>query len=171
MRLLNAAPWPVTVEQESLPPPQLEAAPALPVTIPAPHRQRQASLDPNIEQLAALPAAAAAAPHLDSNPAEEAIKGLVTGKTFLLETPLGSSIPILFRADGTMSGRAGVTLAGMLGASSDGGKWWVERGRLCQKWRIWFDKENQCLKLRQTGSTIHWTRDDGKSGTARISNK
>ena len=163
-RLLNAAPWPVTVEQEPLPPPQ-------PVATPVPQMQRQASLDPNFEQQAAIPAAPAVAPHLDSSPAEEAIKSLVTGKTFLLDTPLGSAIPIQFRADGTMSGRAGSALATMLGAASDNGKWWVEKARLCQKWRVWFDKENQCLKLRQTGSTIHWTRDDGKTGTARISAK
>ena len=112
-----------------------------------------------------------AAGRLETDPAEEAIKSLVNGKTFLLDTPLGSAIPIAFRADGTMSGRANATLASMLGAEHDSGKWWVERGRLCQRWRVWFDKENQCLKLKQKGATIHWVRDDGKTGTAKISTK
>lgn len=109
---------------------------------------------------------------LDSNPADEAIAGLVSGKTFLLDTPIGSVIPINFKEDGTMTAKVNsATIAGVLGAASDSGKWWVEKAKLCQRWKVWFDKENQCLKLRQAGSTIHWLRDDGKSGTARISSR
>ena len=172
-RLLNAEPLPITIERQPLPPVQPDLALEPNAVVP----ERQVSLEPEamarLEALGAVPsrATALASVSLEANPAEEAIKSLVTGKTFLLETPLGSSIPIVFRDDGTMSGRAGATLAGMLGASSDTGKWWVDKARLCQKWRVWFDRENQCLRLRQTGSTIHWTRDDGKSGTARISAK
>ncbi len=163
-RLLNAEPLPIAIEREPMPPPQpaLAAEPN-----PAPIRL-QAALGSEAETRSQTPAALTS---LETDPAEEAIKSLIAGKTFLLDTPLGSSIPIAFRADGTMSGRASITLASMLGASSDSGKWWVDKARLCQKWRIWFDKENQCLKLRQAGSTIHWTRDDGKSGTARISTR
>lgn len=161
-RLLNAEPLPITIEREALPPVPSESATG-PTAAPP---DRHASLAPDASPQTQASTAMAS---LESDPAEEAIKSLVTGKTFLLETPLGSSIPIAFRADGTMSGRAGATLSSMLGASSDSGKWWVDKARLCQKWRVWFDKENQCLKLRQAGSTIHWTRDDGKSGTARIS--
>ena len=165
-RVLNAQPMP-DVEITALPPPSA-AQPAV---------QRQAALEAAaIDRLPAPTEVASAkvagnAVQLDIDPAEEAIRSLVTGKTFMLDTPIGSAIPIVFRADGTMTGRTDATLASMLGAEKDSGKWWVERGRLCQRWRVWFDKENQCLKLRQKGSTIHWVRDDGKSGTARVSSK
>lgn len=165
-RLLNAEPLPITIDLEPVQTAQTgQAVQQIDIT-----GQRQAALDLRVEpRPPVLGGTSTALASLESGPAEEAIKSLVTGKTFLLDTPIGSSIPILFRADGTMSGRAGATLASMLGASSDNGKWWVDKARLCQKWRVWFDKENQCLKLRQSGSTIHWVRDDGKSGTARIS--
>lgn len=99
--------------------------------------------------------------------ADDAVRSLVGGKTVALDTPLGTTIPIAFREDGTMSGKAG-SLAGMLGAAADSGRWWAERGRLCQKWGVWFNTEVQCLKLRLSRGMVHWTRDDGRTGTARI---
>lgn len=101
------------------------------------------------------------------DPQEAAIRALVTGRTVLLDTPTGSVVPIAFHPDGTMKGRAG-SLAWYLGAATDEGKWWVQRGRLCQRWQVWFSRETQCLRFRQAGDVIHWTRDDGKAGTARL---
>ena len=168
-RVLNAQPMPA-VEIEALPPPMPTEQPLhrqAALDVAAAHRPDVAAGTPP----AAPVQVAASAAKLDSDRADETIKALVTGKTFLLDTPIGSVIPIAFRADGTMTGRADATLAGMLGAEKDSGKWWVERTRLCQRWRVWFDKEDQCLKLRQKGATIHWVRDDGKTGTARLSTK
>jgi hypothetical protein len=102
--------------------------------------------------------------------ADEAMRTWVSGKTVLLDTALGTSIPMLFRPDGTSAGRAG-TLAPFLGAAQDEGRWWIERNRLCMKWKIWIDGDVQCLRLRQAGSVIHWVRDDGKTGTARLVNR
>ena len=91
----------------------------------------------------------------------------MTGRTFVLDASFGTKIPISFRADGTMQGKAG-SLSMMLGAAADEGKWWVEKGRLCQRWKVWLEREMQCLRLRKSGELIHWTRDDGKTGTARM---
>lgn len=154
-RLLNAQP---------LPPP-VQAAPQATAQAPA------ASVAPSAVVVASGNGPRIQHASLDTSPADDAITALVAGKTFLLDTPLGSIIPIVFKEDGTMTGKASSTVASVLGATSDNGKWWVEKARLCQKWKVWFDKENQCLKLRQAGATIHWVRDDGKSGTARISSK
>ncbi len=121
---------------------------------------------------AALPAPAPAplAPVPAPSPSEtadDAVRALVGGKTVALDTPLGTTVPIVFREDGTMTGKAG-NLAGMLGAPTDSGKWWAERGRLCQKWTVWFNKELQCIKIKLSGGAVHWTRDDGRMGTAKI---
>ena len=102
-----------------------------------------------------------------SDPADEALRSLVSGRTVNLDTPLGTTIPITFNPDGTTRGRAG-SLATYLGAPNDDGRWWVEKARLCQRWKVWFDRETQCLRFRQAGDIIHWTRDDGRTGTARL---
>ena len=104
------------------------------------------------------------------NPADEAIRTLVSGKTVVLDATMGATIPIVFRDNGSMRGTAG-SLAAFLGSATDEGRWWVARGRLCQRWNVWLDRETQCLTLRQAGSVIHWVRDDGKSGTARIASR
>lgn len=101
------------------------------------------------------------------DPADEAVRTLVSGRTVFLDTPVGTQIPIAFREDGSMQGKAG-DLASYLGARIDEGKWWVHRGRLCQQFKVWFEKETQCLTLRQSGQIVHWSSDKGKSGTARL---
>lgn len=101
------------------------------------------------------------------DPADEAVRTMVSGRTVFLDTPVGTQIPIAFREDGSMRGQAG-DLASYLGSRIDEGKWWVSRGRLCQQFKVWFDKETQCLTLRQSGQVVHWSSDKGKSGTARI---
>jgi hypothetical protein len=104
-----------------------------------------------------------------ADPADSAVLQLVTNRTVLLDTPVGSTIPIVFSEDGTMKGQAG-NLGFFLGARADEGRWWVSRGRLCQRWKVWFDREAQCLTLRQVGQVIHWASDKGKTGTAKIAN-
>ena len=118
-------------------------------------------------RLAALVPSRPEPPKRAADPADEAVRTLVSGRTILLDTPVGTQIPILFREDGSMRGKAG-DLASYLGAKIDEGKWWVSQGRLCQKFKVWFDKETQCLTLRQSGQIVHWSSDTGKSGTARF---
>jgi hypothetical protein len=132
---------------------------------PPPQSAPHAKPDKPPTRMAALtrpPPAQKQAPNPD-----DAMRAWVSGKTVLLDTVLGTSIPMLFRPDGTSAGQAG-TLAPFLGAARDEGRWWIERARLCIKWKVWIDGDVQCMRLRQVGGIIHWVRDDGKTGTARL---
>jgi Mannosyl-glycoprotein endo-beta-N-acetylglucosaminidase len=156
-----AVPVPVLVTARTL-------APATTNTASAVHRPAQAAFDPPPETKAAqsqLPL-----PQAPADPEADAIRTLVTGRTFVLDASFGTKLPISFRSDGTMQGKAG-SLSMMLGSAADEGKWWVEKGRLCQRWKVWLERETQCLRLRRIGEVIHWTRDDGKTGTARMATR
>jgi hypothetical protein len=111
-----------------------------------------------------LPAAAAAEP-MKLGGSE--IKQTFTGSLLELDTPLGTTIPIRFTGDGLMTGKAG-TLASVLGAAHDRGRWWVKGDRLCYKWFRWFDAQEQCLTIRVKSERVFWLQDDGKRGTATI---
>ncbi len=93
----------------------------------------------------------------------------VAGKTVNLMTPLGA-LPINYRGDGTMWGRAG-TLSIYTGSERDRGRWWIIADKLCQRWTTWLGGKSYCFQLRQEGATVHWTRSDGLSGTATIAGK
>jgi hypothetical protein len=95
------------------------------------------------------------------------LKQTFTGSHIELDTPLGTTIPIRFTGDGLMSGRAG-SLASVLGAANDRGRWWVKGDRLCYKWFRWFDAEEQCLTIHMKEERMFWSRDDGKKGTATL---
>jgi hypothetical protein len=97
----------------------------------------------------------------------DALKHTVMGHTVHLDTPLGIAIPITFHGNGTMSGQAGV-LAYILGTEKDRGRWWVENGKLCQRWFNWLDAKPNCMRVQQDGHKFFWQADDGKSGTATI---
>ncbi|OYW55997.1 MAG: hypothetical protein B7Y80_03375 [Hyphomicrobium sp. 32-62-53] len=110
------------------------------------------------------PAAAAAEP-MKLGASE--IKDTFTGSRVELDTPLGTTIPVQFTDDGLMSGTAG-SLASVLGAPKDRGRWWVKDDRLCTKWFRWFDAEEQCLTIHMKDERVFWRRADGKKGTATI---
>jgi hypothetical protein len=125
---------------------------------------------PDRASLAAIPMGpppVAAAADAHAKAADEAVRTLVSGKTVLIDAVFGASIQVVFRPTGSMLGQAG-SLAYLLGAASDEGRWWIAQGRLCQRWKTWLDRETQCLRLREDGATIRWVRDDGKTGTARF---
>jgi hypothetical protein len=100
--------------------------------------------------------------HMDNGSLRKAIEG----KTVHLATPLGG-LPINYRADGTMSGKAGM-LASYTGSERDRGRWWVVANKLCQRWNTWLGGKSYCFRLRQEGETVHWIRSDGLSGVATI---
>jgi SH3-like domain-containing protein len=112
----------------------------------------------------AFPVAAAAEPLKLGGPE---IKETFTGSLLELDTPLGTTIPIRFTGDGLMTGKAG-SLASVLGAAHDRGRWWVKGDRLCYKWFRWFDAQEQCLTIRLKSERVYWLQDDGKRGTATI---
>lgn len=96
-----------------------------------------------------------------------AIRATVAGSTIRLDTPLAATVPIHYSESGEVTGEAG-NLSWVLGAATDKGRWWVEKDRLCHKWSVWFEAENQCLRLSLEGDRVFWLRDDGKSGTATM---
>jgi hypothetical protein len=97
----------------------------------------------------------------------EALRKAVAGKTVVLDTPIGIALPISYRGDGTMSGRAG-ELANYVGAARDSGTWWISRDRICQKWSTWLEGKTTCFSVTQQGSSITWQTDAGTSGTGTI---
>jgi uncharacterized protein YraI len=100
--------------------------------------------------------------------ANDDLKNTVSGSTVEIDTPLGSTVPMRFGADGLVSAEAGV-LAPVLGAAKDRGRWWVEGEKLCTKWFRWFDAGVRCLTIARDGDRIHWRKiDDGETGTGTI---
>jgi hypothetical protein len=94
------------------------------------------------------------------------LRRAVSGKTVVISTPLGS-LPILYRANGSISGKASMVTSQFLGGpKADEGRWWVSAGELCQQWKVWLDGRKHCYRMRVTGATVHWRRDDGRTGTA-----
>ena len=102
--------------------------------------------------------------------AGDELRQAVTGKTVYLKVS-GFDLPIRYAANGHMSGRINAIAAGFSrgDGTSDTGKWWVDNDQLCQKWSSWLESKAYCFKLTRDGNSVHWVRDDGLSGTARIS--
>lgn len=92
---------------------------------------------------------------------------LLPGATIQIDAPLGYKLPVRFNGDGTMAGEAG-DLVSYLGAPMDTGRWWVKGDQVCHKWSKWLDSKLQCMRLRKDGRILHWTNQDGDSGTATI---
>jgi hypothetical protein len=94
----------------------------------------------------------------------------VSGRTIFIQTPIGEEVAVRYRSNGTMVGNSSAQLAFLAGESvkSDKGRWWVRREQLCQKWRSWSKGRKYCYKLRVSGKKVRWSRNDGKSGTARL---
>ena len=98
--------------------------------------------------------------------AGEALRRAVSGKTVHIGTPIGL-FPIHYKSNGSMTGQAPVFVA-TLGGENDSGKLWVVDDRLCQRWQRWLDAKQYCFKLQRVGAAVHWSRDDGLTGTATI---
>ena len=99
----------------------------------------------------------------------DALRKAISGKTVYLKIS-GFEIPIKYAANGRMTGKMGTVAASFAkgDGAADSGKWWVANDQLCQKWTSWMDSKQYCYKLSRRGSTVHWVRNDGRSGTARI---
>jgi hypothetical protein len=99
-------------------------------------------------------------------PQGQELRKIVSGRTIELNTPLGG-LPISYRMDGTMRGKA-ENLAAYTGSTQDSGIWWIAANRLCQRWQKWLDGRPYCFTLQQQGRAVQWTRNDGLTGTATI---
>lgn len=99
----------------------------------------------------------------------EELRKAVVGKTVYLRTQ-GVEIPITYNSSGRMNGQLKAFVAALAGGEKtrDSGKWWISNHQLCQRWNSWLDGKSYCYKLTQVGNQVHWKRNDGRSGTARI---
>jgi hypothetical protein len=115
----------------------------------------------------ALPAMAARAEPVTLS--GDALRQAITGKIVFLNIS-GFELPIRYAANGRMSGRMSAVAASFSrgDGAQDRGKWWVAGDRLCQQWSSWMDGKTYCYRLTVAGATVHWVRNDGRSGTARI---
>jgi hypothetical protein len=101
--------------------------------------------------------------------AGDELRRAISGKTVYLRIS-GFELPIRYAANGRMMGKMSTVAASFSrgDGSQDRGKWWVSGDQLCQQWTAWMDGKAYCYKLTREGSTVHWVRNDGRSGTARI---
>ena len=97
----------------------------------------------------------------------QVLKTASQGLVLNLSTNYGT-LPIRYRANGTMSGNS-AKIAKLVGYSSDRGRWWVSGSRLCQKWRKLFDGRSICYRISKSGNRIRWSG-GGRSGSATLSN-
>ena len=97
------------------------------------------------------------------------LKQALSGKTVYLSTALGVSVPIRYRGNGTMSGRAAAVLVKHVGSKTDRGRWWISGNRVCQRWSKWLNGRSFCFSFRKKGRYVYWRRSDGRTGTATIS--
>ena len=97
------------------------------------------------------------------------LRQAVTGKTVYLDVS-GFELPIHYLANGRMSGSMGTVAATFArgDGASDNGRWWTEANQLCQRWTSWMEGQTYCYKLIRQDDTVQWSRNDGRSGTARI---
>jgi len=115
----------------------------------------------------ALPATAALAE--PTQLAGDELRQAISGKTVYLNIS-GFELPINYAANGRMTGKMSTVAASFSrgDGARDSGKWWVAGDQLCQQWTSWMDGKAYCYRLTREGSTVHWVRNDGHSGTARI---
>lgn len=95
-----------------------------------------------------------------------ALQQTLAGKTVVMSMSLGS-LPIAYRANGTMSASS-KAVGAATGVSKDTGRWWVSGRNLCQKWQKWFSGQQYCHAMSKKGETLFWVRNDGLAGTAKV---
>ncbi len=98
----------------------------------------------------------------------EELRRTVAGRTIVLDTPVGG-IPIVYLANGALTGTAkGMPAHLVQGPSQDHGRWWIASSTVCQQWTAWMEGRTHCYQMRIRGRSVHWRREDGHTGTARI---
>ena len=92
----------------------------------------------------------------------------VAGRIVYIYTPLGE-VPIRYAKNGHLSGRTELALLDGELTTADHGRWWVAEKKLCIQWQNWMEGRAHCFTMHRLSPTVvHWRRDDGKSGTARL---
>lgn len=99
----------------------------------------------------------------------EEIANLIVDKKVLLSTSYGK-MPLRYRSDKSVVGDGSNTGLIRFFAPKETGKWWIADDRLCQQWPSWYKGKPFCFTIKKTSeNSIRWVREDGYSGTAKIS--
>ena len=97
------------------------------------------------------------------------IKQVIGGKRVTLFA-MGIQFPLVYNANGNVSGDGSAVGLSRYFNPTETGTWWVNGDRLCQKFPTWYDGKTWCFDLESAGNNrLRWRRDDGFSGKALIS--
>lgn len=97
-----------------------------------------------------------------------ALQSAVAGRTVYISTPMGE-VPIRYTKNGFVSGYTELALLDGESTTADRGRWWIAQNRLCIRWDNWMNRATHCFTMHRAGpALVHWRREDGKSGYARI---
>jgi hypothetical protein len=92
----------------------------------------------------------------------------IAGKMVYIDTPLGE-VPVHYAKNGNLTGRTELALLDGESTAFDRGRWWVADKKLCIQWQNWMGGKAHCFTMHRLGpNVIHWRREDGKTGTARL---
>jgi hypothetical protein len=97
------------------------------------------------------------------------IPEVIGGKSVTL-IAMGFKFPLVYMANGAVSGDGSAVGLAKYFNPTETGKWWVENDSLCQKFPTWYKGKTYCFTLKAVGANrLEWKRDDGFSGKAIIS--
>ena len=118
--------------------------------------------------IALLSAVASFSPALSEQLTGEDLHKAVAGRTVYINTPLGE-VPIRYAKNGRISGSTELALLDGESTTADNGRWWVSEKKLCLQWQNWMGGKTHCFTMQRLSPTVvHWRREDGKTGTARL---
>ncbi len=96
------------------------------------------------------------------------IQAAIGGKQVMLRTFWGG-FPLRYATGGAVTGDGSALGLAKYFAPKETGKWWIAGNKLCQQFPTWYKGKQFCFTLARTNtSTLKWVRDDGYSGTAKI---
>ncbi|MEM6615464.1 MAG: hypothetical protein AAGA88_05810 [Pseudomonadota bacterium] len=98
------------------------------------------------------------------------IRDRIVNRTIYLRIPTGGEFPLQYRSNGQVTGDGTKVGLARFFAPKETGKWWIDGNRMCQQFPTWYRGRTFCFTLQDVGSAnrLGWTRDDGRSGVARV---
>jgi hypothetical protein len=100
---------------------------------------------------------------------EQGILSAIGGKRVVLSS-VGLEFPLFYSNDGRVTGDGSAVGLSKFFAPKETGNWWVADNQLCQKFPTWYKGKTYCFTLQMVGpNNLSWQRNDGYSGSAKIS--
>jgi hypothetical protein len=99
----------------------------------------------------------------------QGIKSAISGKRVVLSS-VGFEFPLFYNDNGRVTGDGSAVGLSKFFAPKETGNWWIADNKLCQKFPTWYKGQTFCFTLQMTGANnLSWQRNDGYSGSAKIS--